>query len=211
MAHGRPVVGRGPTPQAINSTMKRELRLAQKFKPSQSSSSATRPVATHSPLPQQQLSPTNRVPGDKSSSYFPTYPIEPPQSKGDDDDSPTCAHPIMIVVEEVAVPIKDGEKIKENRQEEHFGGSAAKGGKEDKMQKGTVIIIVTKENADTCGEDNEIHTKNPSDYVGGEFSKSNKDEHVTCVLQQLSLAPQQRDKTKTVPWPYMVYQWCEGG
>jgi hypothetical protein len=37
MACGRPVVGHGPTPQAVNSTMK-ELRLAQKFTPSQSSS-----------------------------------------------------------------------------------------------------------------------------------------------------------------------------
>jgi len=51
MARGRAVVGRGPTPQAANSTMK-ELRLAQKFTPSQSSNSATRPLATHSPLPQ---------------------------------------------------------------------------------------------------------------------------------------------------------------
>jgi hypothetical protein len=41
---------------------------------------------------------------------------------------------------------------------------------------------VTKENADLSGEDNEIHTKNHGDYVGGEFSKSNKDVHVTCVL-----------------------------
>ncbi len=49
---------------------------------------------------------------------------------------------------------------------------------------------MTKENADLSGEDNEIHTKNHGDYVGGEFSKSNKDDHVTCVLQQLSLAPQ---------------------
>jgi hypothetical protein len=58
MARGRLVVGHGPTPRAINSTMK-ELRLAHKFTPSQSSSSATRPVAAHSPPLQRQLSPTN--------------------------------------------------------------------------------------------------------------------------------------------------------
>jgi hypothetical protein len=88
------------------------------------------------------------------------------------------------------LPIKDNGKIKESREGENFGGRVAEGGKEEKMQKGTVIIIVTKENADPFGEDNGIHTKNHGDYVGGQFSKSNKDDHVTCVLQQLSLAPQ---------------------
>jgi hypothetical protein len=94
MACGRSVVGRGPTPQAVNSTMK-ELRLAHKFTPSQSSSSVMRLVTTHSPPPQRQLSPTNRVPGgrSRSMSYFPTYPIDPTQSKGANDDSPTYAHP----------------------------------------------------------------------------------------------------------------------
>jgi hypothetical protein len=50
------------------------------------------------------------------------------------------------------------------------------------MQKGTVIIIARKENADPFGEDNEIHTKNHGDYVGGEFPKFNKDGYVACVL-----------------------------
>jgi len=66
------------------------------------------------------------------------------------------------------------------------------------MQKDIVIIIAAKENVDPSGEDNAIHTKNHGDYVGCEFSKSNKDDHVTCVLPQLSLAPQQRDKKQTM-------------
>jgi hypothetical protein len=72
------------------------------------------------------------------------------------------------------------------------------------MQKGTVIIIATKDNADLCGEDDEIHTKNHGDYVRGEFFKFNKDNHVTCVLQQLPLAPQPRYKTQTM-WPLATH------
>jgi hypothetical protein len=51
----------------------------------------------------------------RSNRYFPTYPVEPPQSKGTDDDSPTYAHPIMIAVEEVAIPIENKGKIKEHK------------------------------------------------------------------------------------------------
>jgi hypothetical protein len=46
MAHGRLVVGRVATPQAVTSIVKNELRLAHKFMPSQSSSSC--PVTTTS-------------------------------------------------------------------------------------------------------------------------------------------------------------------
>jgi hypothetical protein len=116
MTRARSVVGRGPTPQAVNLTMKKELRLAQKFTLSQSSTLATRPIVAHSPPPQQQLLPTNRVPRDRISSYFPTNPIDPPQSKGVDNDSPTGVHPIPVAVEEVVVPIKDNGKIKESQQ-----------------------------------------------------------------------------------------------
>jgi len=110
----------------------------------------------------------------------------------------------LVAVEEVVIPIKDSRNIKERWQGENFGGSTAKGGKEEKMQKGTIIIIATKENADLFGEDNGIHTKNHGDYVGGEFSKFNKDDRVTCVLQQLLLAPQQRNKTQTM-WPLATH------
>jgi hypothetical protein len=57
------------------------------------------------------------------------------------------------------------------------------------MQKGIVIIIGTKENADPSGEDGESHTKIHDDYVRVEFSKSTKDDHVTSILQQSSLIP----------------------
>jgi hypothetical protein len=65
--------------------------------------------------------------------------------------APPAHTQILVEVEEVVVPIKDGGKTKENRQGENFGGSAVEGGNEDKMQKGTIIIIVTKENPDLFG------------------------------------------------------------
>jgi len=49
MACGRPIVGCGPIPQAVNSAMKTELRLVQKFVPSQSSIPPMKPMETHQP------------------------------------------------------------------------------------------------------------------------------------------------------------------
>jgi hypothetical protein len=66
------------------------------------------------------------------------------------------------------------------------------------MQKCTVIIITTKEDSDPCGGDDEIHTKNHCDDVKGELSKFNKDLDVTCVLQQLPLAPRHRVNTQAM-------------
>jgi hypothetical protein len=103
-------------------------------------------MTAHSPPPQRQLLPANRGPGSRGSGPIPTNPIEPPQSMGDDDASPTYAHPRPIAVKEVVFPITDSSDIKENRQKEDFGRSVAEG--EDERQKGTGIIIATKENAD---------------------------------------------------------------
>jgi hypothetical protein len=125
MTRGRPFVDCVATPQAVTFTMKKELRAAQQFTPSQTSSSAPRPVVAHSPPPQRQLSSANRVLGSRGSGPIPTNPIEPPQSTSVDDDSPTCAHPIPIAVEEVVVPIKDSPDIEENCQEKDVGRSIA--------------------------------------------------------------------------------------
>jgi len=58
---------------------------------------------------QQQSSQPRRFPGE-SNGHIPTDPIEPLQSKGVNDDNPTCAHPIPIVVEEVVVPINSASR-----------------------------------------------------------------------------------------------------
>jgi hypothetical protein len=114
---------------------------------------------------------------------------------GDDDASPTCSHPRRIAVKEVVFPITDSSDIKENCQKEDFGRSVTEG--EDKRQKGTGIIIATKENADPSGEDDESPITIHGDHGRGELSKFNKDDHVTYILQQPSIVPQQRDDTHT--------------
>jgi len=142
MTCGRPFVDRVPTPQTVTFTMKRGLRAAQQFTPSQTSCSAPRPVTSHSSPPQRQLSLANRVPRSKGSGPDPTNPIEPPQNTGNDEDNTTCAHPRLIIAEEVMVPITNSPDTKENPQKEDFGKSIARGG-EDKRQKSIGIIIAT--------------------------------------------------------------------
>ncbi len=85
-------------------------------------------------------------------------------------------------------PITDSLDIKENRQKEDFGRSVTEG--EDKRQKGTGIIIVTKENADPSGEDDESPITIHGDHGRGELSKFNKDDPVNYILQQPSITPQ---------------------